>query len=200
MFYILTVAFAVAIITVVNFFVGGSMTVVSFGLELLLTLAGVAIVFVIDGLFAFIARRLPEKWFTPDAKHFDVRKGEQNFYRRLGIKKWKKFIPEWGCFTGFHKDKIREPESSEYIGRFLIESNYGVLGHVAGAIFGFAIIFIPFFRPLAMALPIAAVNLVLSLLPTMLLRFNTPPLRRMYRRNLEKENSATKKEAEQITK
>lgn len=200
MFYILTVVISVAVITVANFFFQGNFTPTAFGIELLLTVSGVAIVFVIDAMFAFVARRLPEGWFAPEATLFDVSKREQTLYRRLGIKKWKKYIPEWGCFTGFHKDKVREPDSSEYIGRFLIESNYGVLGHVAGAIFGFAIIFIPFLHPLTVALPIAVVNFVLSMLPTMLLRFNTPPLRRIYRRNLEKENSATKKEAEQITK
>jgi len=44
-------------------------------------------------------------------------------------------------------------------------------------------------HPLSMALPIAAVNFILSILPTMILRFNTPPLRRIYKRNLKRENN-----------
>jgi hypothetical protein len=49
------------------------------------------------------------------------------------------------------------------------------------------IMLLPFMDPISVALPIAAVNFVLSILPTMILRFNTPALRRIYRRNLERE-------------
>ena len=120
-------------------------------------------------------------------KAFSVSEKERNFYRKTKINSWKKYVPELGCFTGFHKDKMREPGDSAYIGRFLLESNYGVLGHVLGAVFGFIIMLLPFLRPLSVALPIAIVNFILSMLPTMILRFNTPPLRRIYRRNLAKE-------------
>ena len=82
---------------------------------------------------------------------------------------------------------MREPDSSAYIGRFLIESNYGVAGHIAGAFLGFLIMLLPFLRPFAIALPLAAVNWVLGILPTMILRSNTPSLRALYRKNLEKE-------------
>ena len=46
---------------------------------------------------------------------------------------------------------------------------------------------LPFLRPLAIALPIAIVNFVLSMLPTLILRYNTPALRKIYRRNLLRE-------------
>jgi hypothetical protein len=45
----------------------------------------------------------------------------------------------------------------------------------------------PCFRPFAVALPLAAVNWVLGILPTMILRSNTPSLRALYRKNVEKE-------------
>ena len=187
MFYLFAVAMATLIISLINFFADGIYSVRSLGGSLLLTLAGVAAVFVIDALFAFVIRRLPEKWFLPEARAFAVGKKERAFYRKTKINEWKKYVPEWGCFTGFHKDKLREPSDSEYLGRFLIESNYGVAGHIAGAIFGFAIMLIPALRPLTVALPIAAVNFILSVLPTMILRFNTPALRGLYRRILERE-------------
>ncbi len=187
MFYFITVTAATLIITAANFLFGGVYSLPTFGKLLLFVVIGVVAEIAIDGLAAFIIRRLPEKWFSPEAKAFSVGKGERNFYRKSKIGVWKKYIPEWGCFTGFHKDKLREPNDSAYIGRFLLESNYGVAGHVAGAVLGFALLFVPFLHPLTMALPIALVNFILSLLPTMILRSNTPALRGLYRRNKEKE-------------
>ena len=182
MFYLVTITAATLLISLVNFLCDGVYRLSAFLMLLLITLAGVAAVFVVDGLMAFVLRRLPERWFLPEAKLFAVGKREKNFYRRTKINTWKKYVPEWGCFTGFHKDKMRSPDDSAYIGRFLLESNYGVAGHIAGAILGFVILALPPLRPLTVALPVAVINMILSLLPTMVLRFNTPALRRLYRR------------------
>lgn len=198
MFYLVTIALAVMIITVANFLLGGVYTLLAFGSLLLTVLVGVATVFAIDGVLAFVVRRMPEAWFSSEAKAFSVGKREKNFYRRTRINIWKKYVPEWGCFTGFHKDKMRSVSDSEYIGRFILESNYGVLGHIAGAVFGFLIMLLPFLRPFSIALPIAVVNFILSVLPTMILRFNTPPLRRLYRRSLASEKSRSDEGAEDI--
>ena len=67
---------------------------------------------------------------------------------------------------------------------------------VTGAVFGYLILLLPFLRPLAMGLPIAIVNMILSLLPTMVLRFNTPALRSLYRRNLAREQTKTQERVE----
>ena len=187
MFYIITICGAATLIALCNFFADGVLTLGAFGYMMLITFAGVVAVIAVDGILAFVARRMPEKWFSPEAKLFTVAKWEHKLYRKTKINTWKKYVPELGCFTGFHKDKMREPDSSEYIGRFLLESNYGVLGHVLGAVLGFLIMFLPFLRPLAIALPIALVNFVLSMLPTLILRYNTPALRKIYRRNLMRE-------------
>lgn len=193
MFYFVTISSATVVIALSNFLYDGDYVPIAFLWHLLWTTLGVAAVIGVDGLFAFLIRRMPEKWFAPEAKLFDVGKRELNFYRKTRINSWKRHVPEWGCFTGFHKDKMRSPDDSAYLGRFLLESNYGVAGHLAGAIFGFLILLLPFLRPLSVALPIAAVNCILSLLPTMILRYNTPALRRLYRRNLNREQ--VKKEA-----
>jgi len=145
---------------------------------------GVVAVIILDGTLALFARKLPQKYFSPLSDTFSVSAKERNFYRKIKINLWKDSVPELGCFTGFHKDKIRRPDDAEYIGRFLIESNYGVIGHLLGAIFGFLIAFIPNFLPLFTALAIATVNCVLNILPLMILRFNTPSLRRLYEINL----------------
>ena len=189
MFYLVTVISAAMLIAIIEFLTGGVYSLSSFGESLLLTAIAVAAVFVIDAIAAFVTRRLPSRWFLPDAKVFAVGKREKNFYRKTKINNWKKYIPEWGCFTGFHKDKMLSPEDSEYVGRFLLESNYGVAGHVAGALLGFLILTIPSLPSLTVALPVATVNMILSILPTMILRFNTPALRRLYRRNLEREKA-----------
>ena len=196
MFYLISVTASTLIVTLLNFLFDKVYTLRAFGTHLLWAVVAVAVIFLIDALTATIARRLPEKWFAPEAKLFSVSQSERKFYRRIKINVWKKYVPEWGCFTGFHKDKVREPDSSAYIGRFLIESNYGVAGHIAGAFLGFAIMLLPWFRPFAVALPLAAVNWVLGILPTMILRSNTPSLRALYRKNVEKE----RKKAEAIEK
>ena len=192
MFYLISVSGAMLLVTLLNFLLDGVYTFGAFCTLLLLSAVGVAALFIIDAITAAVARRLPEKWFAPEAKLFTVGKSERKFYRKVKINAWKKYVPEWGCFTGFHKDKVREPDSSAYVGRFLIESNYGVAGHIAGAFLGFLIMLFPFLRPFAMALPLAAVNWVLGILPTMILRSNTPSLRALYGRNLERERKKAK--------
>ena len=187
MVYLITVVLGTVLIALSNFLLDQVYHPAAFGTHLLVTLLGVVAVFAIDGLLAFVIRRLPSRWFLPEARLFSVGKWEKNLYRRTKINCWKKYVPEWGCFTGFRKDKMRSADDSDYIGRFLLESNYGVAGHVAGAAFGFLILLIPQLRTLSVALPIAVINMILSLLPTMILRFNTPALRRLYRRNLERE-------------
>lgn len=187
MFYLITIFISVILISLGVFAADGVFTALAFAKILGATALGAFAAFAIDGIFAFIARRLPERWFAPEAKVFTVSSGERKLYRKIKINSWKKYIPELGCFTGFHKDKIRDRTSSQYIGRFLLESNYGVLGHVLGAVLGFAVMLLPFLRPLSMGLPIAIVNFVLSMLPTMILRYNTPSLRKVYRMNLARE-------------
>lgn len=190
MFYFVTIAGAALIVALANFLSGGVFELLVFGEIALVTFIGVVSVIAIDGLAAFIIRRLPERWFAPEARLFDVGKLERKLYRKTKINSWKKYVPEWGCFTGFHKDKMRDPNDSAYIGRFLLESNYGVAGHVAGAFLGFLLMLIPYLRPLSIALPVAIVNFVLSMLPTFILRYNTPALRGLYRRSRSRERQS----------
>ncbi len=143
---------------------------------------GVIAVIAIDGVVAFVIRRLPERWFSPENKIFRVSKREREILRKTKIGKWKRVVPELGCFTGFHKDHVADPSSVCYLGRFLMESNYGVLGHVLGALLGFLILLLPCCQPLSAGLPIAIVNFILSMLPTLILRYNTPSLLRLYER------------------
>lgn len=150
---------------------------------ILAAVLGAIAVIAIDGVFAFIIRRLPEKWFNYDKKIWNVSKAECNFYEKLGIKLWKDKILELGVFTSFSKKTIANPDSKEYMERFILESNYGAIIHIANAIFGFLVIFcFPLKLVFCFGLPISIVNAILSLLPYMILRYNIPRLHRM--RNL----------------
>lgn len=150
---------------------------------ILAAVLGAIAVIAIDGVFAFIIRRLPEKWFSYDKKIWNVSKAECNFYEKLGIKLWKDKILELGVFTSFSKKTIANPDSKEYMERFILESNYGAIIHIANAIFGFLVIFcFPLKLIFCFGLPISIVNAILSLLPYMILRYNIPRLHRM--RNL----------------
>ena len=136
----------------------------------------------VDGLTAFLVRRLPEKWFQPGLSLYEVSQGERKFYRCLGVKKWKDKVPELGLFTGFHKSHLTAPKDASYLGRFLLESNYGVVIHWVNALFGFLIMAIPVLGGISYTMPVALVNFVLSLMPAVILRYNTPGLLRLYKR------------------
>ena len=53
---------------------------------ILAAVLGAIAVIAIDGVFAFIIRRLPEKWFSYDKKIWNVSKAECNFYSKFFIK------------------------------------------------------------------------------------------------------------------
>lgn len=151
---------------------------------------GAPAVIAIDGLLAFLIRRLPEKWFLWNSKLFKVSKGETKFYEKLGIKKWKDHVVELGMFTNFHKDKIANPRDPVYMERFLMESNYGVAIHLSNVILGYLVIFCyPLKYVLCFGVPVAFVNGFLSLLPLLILRYNTPKLQSLHTILLKKQNS-----------
>ena len=184
MTYIIIISLAALLISLGCFLFEGVYTLRAFFVLLLGTGIEIAAVLAIDGVLAFVIRRLPEGWFSPDKKIFSVSAREVLLYRRLWISKWKKHIPELGCFTGFHKDHILEPRNVAYIGRFLLESNYGVAGHIAGAVGGFLLLLLPSRR---IGFFVALVNFILNLLPTAVLRSNTLSLSRVYQRLLSRE-------------
>lgn len=135
-----------------------------------------------DGITAFIIRRLPERWFAAGKKAFDVSRREKRVYSKLNIKKITRLVPELGGFTGFHKDKLKSTDDTEYLRRFLLESNYGVAIHIVNALGGFVIGFLPFCGGAGVWIPVAVVNFVLSMLPVFILRSNTPPLLFLYKK------------------
>ncbi len=134
-------------------------------------------VIAIDGVFAFIIRRLPGRWFSHESSLCSVPHAESDLYRRLGVRKWRDKIPELGMFTGFHKDHIYEPTNNEYLKRFILEANYGAVIHFVCVPVGFLILLtVPPSEALMCGIPVAVINMVLNLMPAFVLRYNVPKL------------------------
>ena len=189
MFYIITILICMAIISLLNVFVFSAGSAYPYYEIIFWTTVATLSAIVIDGIGATIVRKLfPERWFTADKKGFCAGKKEGRFYEKLGIKKWKDKVIELGAFTNFRKNKIANPNDVEYIKRYILEANYGIICHVLGVILGFATIFCcPINLWLTVGLPVTIVNTVLNGLPILILRYNLPKLHTLYKYNLKKQ-------------
>jgi len=181
----LVILIAWGVIIPLNYFINAPI----YGFSLLTIILSVIIstvaIIAIDGLTAGLVRLLPEKWFNPFAKRYRIFKWEKNFYQKIGIKKWKDWVPELGHFTKFRKNKIAEPNNNEYIQRYLLEATYGRIGHYTSFFTGFLVVFIFDLKyALCFGVPVAIVNVFLNSLSWMILRYNTPKLMAVYKRNL----------------
>ena len=157
----------------------------------------VAYQFAVDAIAAFVICRLPNKWFSKDKKIFNVSKKEQKLYEFFGIRKWKDKVWELGKLNGFSKSSIDKPNDPIYIERFFIETNKGVAEHIASILLGFTVIVcFPIKYVWIITFPIAMINLLLNTMSTMILRYNYPKLKTLYKRatrNLEfKQKEGTK--------
>lgn len=146
------------------------------------TLATVSII-AIDGIFAYVIRRLPNTWFIGSGGIFDVSKSERRFYRAIKIHAWKDKIPELGGFTSFHKDKLLSVSDTKYLERFILESNYGIAIHASNAVFGILIFILPYANKTNIWVPVFIINFILSVLPMMILRYHVPVLARLCQRS-----------------
>lgn len=168
---------------------------VSFWFILGAVLINVVAVIAVDGLFAFLIRRLPEKWFGHERRFFQVSAMEKKFYEKLKIRKWKDKVPELGQFTNFHKNKVAEPRNNVYLERYMLEAAYGEVIHLAGCFLGFVIIFFyPLKYWLCFGFPVAVINLIMNILPYFILRYNFYKMKVLYRSNERKQRRAAEKE------
>lgn len=142
-----------------------------------------ALQFALDGLIAIIINKLPDTVFGANNPIYKVSELEQKLYKKLKVRKWKDKVWELGSLGGFSKKKLINPASPEYIERFIIECNKGVLTHRLSYPIGFLpVLFIQGVCTYSVALPVAMVNLFLNVLPTLALRYNTPKLHTMLKR------------------
>ena len=183
MLYLIIIILSMFAIAAANLLLAFSFTPDSVGTAILSVSVATAAIFALDGLSALAIRRLtPEKWYSPDIKLFTVSKKERDFYRSIKIKSWKNKVPELGGFTSFHKDKLQSQSDPEYLARFIIEANYGVVIHIANAALGVLIAFIPTCASPSVWIPVFIVNLILSLLPVAILRYTSYTLQNLYTR------------------
>ena len=183
--YILVISISTVIIILSNFFGSGNLELNNLLHLSIDTVIGVIAVIAWDGLMAFLIRRaLPMSWFSPGKKIFNVSKKEKKFYQSIKIKSWKDKIPELGGFTSFHKNELSSSNDVEYLKRFIVESNYGVVIHIENALLGFMIFLIPMCSAPSIWIPIFAVNFVLSMLPVFVLRYVTHTLNRLYEKQI----------------
>ena len=155
----------------------------------------VVLAIAVDGLFAFLIRRMPAKWFSHDKKIFQVSAREKKFYETLKIRKWKDKIPELGQFTAFRKNKITDPKNNEYLTRYMLEACYGEVIHFVCIFVGFFIIFcMPLKYWLCFGLPVAIVNALLNLPSVFILRYNFYKLKILLRHNEKQEILRSQKE------
>ena len=180
MFYAITILTAMAVIIALNTVFDAA----TLGFSALAVTVLTVSVIAIDGIFAFIIRRMPERLFDYRLKLYIVPKKERKFYKAIGVKAWRGLVLELGLFTSFSKSHFSSPNDPEYTARFLLESCYGVVIHAVGVIVGFAILAIFPAHALGMGLPVALVNAVLNILPIFVLRYNTPKIANIHERNL----------------
>jgi hypothetical protein len=137
-----------------------------------------ALQFALDGIIALVINKMPDKWFGADNPIYSVSEAEKKLYKKLKVRLWKDKIWELGGLGGFSKKKLQDPNDAEYIEKFIIECNKGVLTHRLSYPIGFLpMLWFPNVCAFSVALPVAAVNLFLNILPTLALRYNTPKLK-----------------------
>lgn len=137
-----------------------------------------ALQFALDGLLAILINKMPDKWFGVNNPLYDVSFKEREVYKKLKVRLWKDKVWELGGLGGFSKKNLKEPDNPKYIEKFIIECNKGVLTHRLSYPVGFlAMLTLPMPCAVTIALPVAVVNLFLNILPTIVLRYNTPMLK-----------------------
>ena len=188
MFYLIVISVSVLIITAANLAFSLPHTALDAITMLFNVSLSAASTFAIDGILAIIIRRFtPEKWYSNGKKLFKVSKKERDLYNKMKIKRWKDYVPELGGFTSFHKDTLQSQSDVEYLNRFIIEANYGVVIHIFNGILGIFVMLVPFCRAPGIWIPVFAVNFILSILPVFILRYTSYTLQRLYFRSVSRQ-------------
>lgn len=181
-----------SIITAFSFIISGVVTLIYdafFFVVFGYTWLAIVAVILIDGLTATVCRLLPKKCANHEKKIFQVSAKEKKFYEKLKIRKWKDRVPEIGQFTGFRKNKLENPQSVEYLERFLLEACYGEIGHFVSLFSGFLIVLLFFITEYfwLIALCVAFINALMNLPSFCILRYNSYKLEILRKSNLKKQ-------------
>ncbi|MBQ6884546.1 MAG: hypothetical protein IJN56_02280 [Clostridia bacterium] len=178
-FYLTVIGVAMLIISAVNIIFD---TAAWYNIIVLVVLC-TALQFALDGIIAIIINKMPDKFFGVENPLYNVSEFEKTLYKKIKVRSWKDKVWELGGLGGFSKKNLARPNSPEYIEKFIIECNKGVLTHRLSYPIGFLpMLFMPNVCAFSIALPVAVVNLFLNILPTLTLRYNTPKLKLMLKR------------------
>lgn len=145
------------------------------GLALVIVVA-VVVVFVIDMLVSAIVSVLPPKMFGVFER---VYKWERHFYEKIGVRKWKDYVPigKGPLFLGMNKSKIADRCDIGYLLKLKKECFRAEVMHFLSIFVGFLIIvFLPLEYLWVISLPVAIVNAFLQTLPFIIQRYNLPKL------------------------
>lgn len=184
--YLSTIGISMAIISIINILCGTA----PWYYVIVAVVWCTALQFAFDGLIAIIINKMPDRWFGVDNPLYKVSDRERNLYRKLKVREWKDKVWELGGLGGFSKKRLESPGDPEYIEKFIIECNKGMLTHRLSYPVGFlAMLTLPNVCALTIALPVATVNLFLNILPTLALRYNTPILMSVLSRLKRKKSS-----------
>lgn len=178
-FYLTVIGIAMLIISVINIVFDTA----AWYNVIILVVVCTALQFALDGFIAIIINKMPDKLFGADNPLYNVSELEKKLYKKLKVRSWKDKVWELGGLGGFSKKNLANPNSPEYIEKFIVECNKGVLTHRLSYPIGFLpMLFIPNVCAFSVALPVAMVNLFLNILPTLVLRYNIPKLQSMLKR------------------
>lgn len=177
--YFTTIGIAMAVISAINI----ATRTASWYYVVIAVVWCTALQFALDGLVAIAVRLTPDRFYGIDNPLYRISEWEKNMYRRVGVRRWKDKVWELGAAGGFSKKNLTDPSDPEYIKRFIIECNRGVMTHRMSYPVGFlAMLTLPGVCAFSIALPVALVNLYLNILPTLVLRYNTPKLKSLLSR------------------
>ena len=186
--YFTTIGIAMALISAVNIAFGTA----AWYYVLISVVWCTALQFVLDGVVAFSVRMTPDRLYGIDNPLFHITEWEKELYKRLRVRSWKDKVWELGGLGGFSKKSMASTNDPEYIKKFIVECNRGVATHRLSYPVGFvAMLTLKGTCVFTVALPVALVNLYLNILPTLVLRYNTPKLKTLYERLLKKNGTVS---------
>ncbi len=94
------------------------------------------------GVFLFVGRALPKKFFNDNNKLFIVGNFKNKICNISKVKLWKDLIPVGGRIAGFRLNKLTCPNNIEYLDRFIYESCFAEWLHFTAFVWSFIAIFL----------------------------------------------------------
>ncbi|MBQ7343924.1 MAG: hypothetical protein IJW53_04065 [Clostridia bacterium] len=186
--YFTTIGIAMAFISAVNI----ALEMASWYYILISVVWCTALQFVLDGAVALSIRMTPDRLYGIDNPLFHITEWEKEMYKRVQVRRWKDKVWELGGLGGFSKKNMTSTKDPEYVKTFIVECNRGVATHRLSYPVGFvAMLTLKGACVYTVALPVALVNLYLNILPTLVLRYNTPKLKTLYERLLKKHRTVS---------